>query len=59
MLAADEIFALPPTEVAAHPSDDPHHEMYLMRGDIRATVDRLKPKESSSHALSQMLVGAC
>jgi predicted enzyme related to lactoylglutathione lyase len=38
------IFALPPTELAAHPSDDPHHEMYLMCDDIHSTVDQLKAK---------------
>jgi predicted enzyme related to lactoylglutathione lyase len=39
-----QIFALPPAEVAAHPSDDQRHEMYLMCDDIRATVDQLKAK---------------
>jgi predicted enzyme related to lactoylglutathione lyase len=38
------IFALPPAELAAHPSDDQHHEMYLMCEDIRATVNELKAK---------------
>ena len=38
------IFALPPTELAAHPSDDPRHEMYLMCDDIHLTVDELKAK---------------
>lgn len=38
------IFALPPAELAAHPSDDQRHEMYLMCDDIRATVDELKTK---------------
>jgi hypothetical protein len=37
------IFALPPTELAAHPADDhPRHELYLMCDDIRATVDDLQ-----------------
>ena len=40
------IFALPPAELAAHPSDEGegHHEMYLMCDDLRATVDRLEKK---------------
>src|SRR5947209_5190510 len=39
------IFALPPAELAAHPSDEqPHHELYLMCDDIHATVDGLKTK---------------
>jgi predicted enzyme related to lactoylglutathione lyase len=36
------IFALPPAEVAAHPTDgNGHHELYLMCDDIRATVAEL------------------
>ncbi len=39
------IFALPPAELAAHPTDgDGHHELYLMCGDVRATVDELEGK---------------
>ncbi len=38
------IFALPPAEMAPHPSDDQRHEMYLMCDDIRTTVDELKAK---------------
>ena len=39
------IFALPPAELASHPTDgDGHHELYLMCDDIRATVDALKGK---------------
>lgn len=39
-----QIFALPPAELAAHPGDDQHHEMYLMCDDIRVTVSELKAK---------------
>ncbi len=40
------IFALPPAEVAVHPSDSTaRHELYLMCDDIRATVDELKTKD--------------
>ena len=39
------IFALPPAELAAHPTDgDPHHELYLMCDDVRATVAELAGK---------------
>ena len=39
------IFALPPAELAAHPSDeDSHHELYLMCDDIRATMEALRGK---------------
>ena len=37
------IFALPPAEVAVHPSDkDDRHELYLMTDDIRAFVLDMK-----------------
>src|SRR3954469_19685187 len=39
------IFALPPAELAAHPTDErPHHELYLMCDDLHATVAGLKRK---------------
>ena len=39
------IFALPPAEVAAHPTDGPaHHDLYLMCDDIHATVEQLRSK---------------
>ncbi len=39
------IFALPPAELAAHPTEEGgHHELYLMCDDIRATVAELKAK---------------
>ena len=39
------IFALPPAELAVHPSDgESRHELYLMCDDIRATVDELRAK---------------
>jgi hypothetical protein len=37
------IFALPPAELAVHPSDGAgHHELYLMCDDIHATLDELR-----------------
>lgn len=39
------IFALPPAELAAHPSDeDGHHELYLMCDDVRATIEALRAR---------------
>ena len=41
------IFALPPAELAAHPTMDggeQHHELYLMCDDIEATVAELEGK---------------
>lgn len=41
------IFALPPAELAAHPSgdgEDGRHELYLMCDDVNATVAELEAK---------------
>ncbi len=39
------IFALPPAELAAHPTDgDGHHALYLMCDDVHATVEQLRAK---------------
>jgi catechol 2,3-dioxygenase-like lactoylglutathione lyase family enzyme len=39
------IFALPPAELAAHPTDESaRHELYLMCDDVHATVDELRGK---------------
>ena len=39
------IFALPPAELAAHPTEGPdQHELYLMCDDVHATVEELKAK---------------
>jgi predicted enzyme related to lactoylglutathione lyase len=39
------IFALPPGELAFHPTEGgEHHELYLMCDDVQATVDELRAK---------------
>jgi predicted enzyme related to lactoylglutathione lyase len=39
------IFALPPAELAAHPTDQAgHHELYLMCDDIDAAIGQLERK---------------
>lgn len=39
------IFALPPAELAAHPTAErPHHELYLMCDDVHATVSEWRRK---------------
>ena len=39
------VFALPPAELAVHPSDGAtHHELYLMCDDLRATLADLHAK---------------
>jgi predicted enzyme related to lactoylglutathione lyase len=38
------IFALPPAELAVHPDDQPHHELYLLCDDLDATLAELRAK---------------
>ena len=38
------IFALPPAEVAVHPSDTPSHELTFLCDDLAATIDELRAK---------------
>jgi predicted enzyme related to lactoylglutathione lyase len=39
------IFALPPAEVAVHPTDSAeHHELYLMCDDVAATMSELQAR---------------
>ena len=38
------IFGLPPAEVAMHPGDNGHHQLYLMCDDLDATVADLRRK---------------
>ena len=39
------IFALPPAELAVHPSEgEEYHELYLMCADVKATAAKLKKK---------------
>ena len=38
------IFALPPAELAVHPSDTARHELYLLTDDLDATVAALAAK---------------
>lgn len=42
------IFALPPAELAVHPTDGPgHHELYLMCEDIEQTIEELGERDVS------------
>ena len=36
------IFGLPPSEVAVHPDEESHHELYLMCDDINAFVAEMR-----------------
>jgi predicted enzyme related to lactoylglutathione lyase len=38
------IFAMPPAELAVHPAENGHHELYLMCDDIQATLTGLRDK---------------
>ena len=44
------IFALPPAELAAHPTDEQgHHQLYLMCDDIEGTVKRAERQGRAVH----------
>ncbi|HEV3041325.1 MAG TPA: extradiol dioxygenase [Candidatus Angelobacter sp.] len=49
------IFAAPPAELAAHPIDagKPHHELYLMCDDLKATIKDLKTKGVECSAVTE------
>ncbi len=38
------IYAMPPAELAVHPSDESKHELYLMCTDIQEAVGQLRAK---------------
>lgn len=53
------IFALPPAELAAHPTDgDPAAELYLMCDDVEAEVRALQAKGVGCSAIEQERWGA-
>jgi hypothetical protein len=48
------IFALPPGELAVHPTDgEESHELYLMCDDITKTIRELKDKKVTCSAVTQ------
>jgi hypothetical protein len=61
------IFALPPAEVAVHPSDTPHHELSLICDDLDMTIADLRARgiefrgephtERWGHAVTMVLPG--
>jgi catechol 2,3-dioxygenase-like lactoylglutathione lyase family enzyme len=45
------VFALPPTEVAIHPTEEEdHHELYLLCEDIEASAAELETKRGATQA---------
>ncbi len=53
------IFALPPTEVALHPSDENDlHHLYLICDDVKAVMNSLKAKNITCAPLQQANWGA-
>jgi len=47
------IFAMPPSEIAIHPSDEnDHHELFFMCEDIKAFVAAMKRKKIACGAIS-------
>ena len=50
------IFAAPPAELAAHPTEadeKPHHELYLMCDDLKATIKELSDKGVQCSAITE------
>jgi catechol 2,3-dioxygenase-like lactoylglutathione lyase family enzyme len=50
------IFAAPPAELAAHPTAEggkPHHELYLMCDDLKATMNELAGKGVKCGAVTE------
>jgi hypothetical protein len=53
------IFALPPAEVAVHPSDDNGvHELYLMCDDVRALVESMNAKNIECSPIEEQRWGS-
>jgi hypothetical protein len=53
------IFALPPAEVAVHPSDENDvHKLYLMCDDVRALIAEMKEKNVSCSAIDEQRWGS-
>lgn len=55
------IFAAPPAELAAHPldqGDKPHHELYLMCDDLKATMNELQTKGVQCVAVTEARWGS-
>jgi hypothetical protein len=53
------IFALPPAEVAVHPSDaNGTHELYLMCDDVRALVESMNAKNIECSAIEEQRWGS-
>jgi catechol 2,3-dioxygenase-like lactoylglutathione lyase family enzyme len=55
------IFAAPPAELAAHPTEqneNPHHELYLMCDDLKATMKKLLDKGVQFGAITEARWGS-
>jgi catechol 2,3-dioxygenase-like lactoylglutathione lyase family enzyme len=55
------IFAAPPAELAAHPTEEnekPHHELYLMCDDLKATMKELSDKNVQCGAITEARWGS-
>jgi catechol 2,3-dioxygenase-like lactoylglutathione lyase family enzyme len=55
------IFAAPPAEIATHPvgqDEKPHHELYLMCDDLKATMQELSDKGVQCGAITEARWGS-
>jgi hypothetical protein len=47
------IFALPPAEIAVHPSEGSSHELYLMCDDVKAVIAKMKTHDIPCSAVTE------
>lgn len=55
------IFAAPPSELAAHPTEGnekPHHELFLMCDDLKATIKELAAKDVQCSEITEARWGS-
>jgi hypothetical protein len=53
------IFALPPAEVAVHPSDENDvHQLYLMCDDVHALIEEMKAKKIACSQIDEQRWGS-
>jgi hypothetical protein len=51
------IFGLPPSEMAVHPADESHHELYLMVDDVAAFVREMAARDVACAPLTDQRWG--
>lgn len=52
------IFALPPAEIAFHPSDEPMHQLYLMCDDVDDFIAKMKKHDLKCSTIEEQRWGS-